>query len=78
MSQVFPSSQLAAERVHNVRAATLVDCWALAIATVKAFNAAPAEALQFEKVFDLIRHLCSRAWGVGSALSQFVMMAVFV
>lgn len=81
MSQVFASPPLAAERLHNARAATLVDRLASAIATVKAFNAAPAEALRLEKVFDLIAGAaikCSRVWGATSGCSQFVMMAMFV
>ncbi|KAI0752746.1 P-loop containing nucleoside triphosphate hydrolase protein [Daedaleopsis nitida] len=81
LSQGFVGPRLAAERGHNASAATLVDRAAAAIATVKAFNAQVHEEEQLSGVLERIRRAaikCHAVWGISTAASQFVMMAMFV
>ena len=81
LSQGFVGPRLAAERAHSASAATLIDRAVAAIATVKAFNAQIHEQEQLDSMVEKIRQAavkCHAVWGVSSAASQFVMMAMFV
>lgn len=81
LSQGFVGPRLAAERAHSASAATLVDRAVAAIATVKAFNAEHHEEEQLETTLEKIRRAaikCHAVWGISTAASQFVMMAMFV
>ncbi|TFK81610.1 P-loop containing nucleoside triphosphate hydrolase protein [Polyporus arcularius HHB13444] len=81
LSQGFVGPRLAAERAHSASAATLVDRAVAAIATVKAFNAETHEEEQLGTTLEKIRRAaikCHAVWGVSTAASQFVMMAMFV
>ncbi|KAH9903390.1 P-loop containing nucleoside triphosphate hydrolase protein [Cubamyces lactineus] len=81
LSQGFVGPRLAAERAHSASAATLIDRAVAAIATVKAFNAQIHEQEQLDSMVEKIRQAavkCHAVWGISSAASQFVMMAMFV
>ncbi|KAI0356873.1 P-loop containing nucleoside triphosphate hydrolase protein [Trametes cingulata] len=81
LSQGFVGPRLAAERGHSASAATLIDRAVAAIATVKAFNAQVHEEEQLNATIERIRQAavkCHSVWGISSAASQFVMMAMFV
>ncbi|KII91881.1 hypothetical protein PLICRDRAFT_104545 [Plicaturopsis crispa FD-325 SS-3] len=81
LSQGVAGPLLAVERAETASAATLVDRAVAAIATVKAFNAAPHErtvlAATLERVRGAARKL-NGVWGLTSAMAQFVMMGMFV
>ncbi|TDL27874.1 P-loop containing nucleoside triphosphate hydrolase protein [Rickenella mellea] len=72
---------LATERAQTATAATLVERALSAIATVKAFNASPAELESLSSILDkgaTSTKKVNAVWGVTSALSQFSSMAMFV
>ncbi|TBU63518.1 P-loop containing nucleoside triphosphate hydrolase protein [Dichomitus squalens] len=81
LSQGFAGPRLAVERAASASAATLVDRAVAAIATVKAFNAEKYEEEQLSEMLERIQsaaNKCHAVWGVSTAASQFVMMAMFV
>ncbi|KAI9060101.1 P-loop containing nucleoside triphosphate hydrolase protein [Trametes sanguinea] len=81
LSQGFVGPRLASERAHSASAATLIDRAVAAIATVKAFNAEIHEQDHLNDMVEKIRRAavkCHSVWGVSTAASQFVMMAMFV
>ncbi|EIW79967.1 hypothetical protein CONPUDRAFT_126411 [Coniophora puteana RWD-64-598 SS2] len=81
LSQGFAAPRLARERSLSAAAASLISRSLGAIATVKAFNAAPAEHASLARVFASIADASqglARLWGGTAALSQFVSMAMFV
>lgn len=80
-SQGVAGPLLALERSQTATAATLVDRAISAIATVKAFNAAPYEQSSLGLVLDNLSVATKRlnaVWGLTSSLAQFVMMGMFV
>lgn len=80
-SQRFAGPLVAAEREYTVVAASLIERAINAIATVKAFNAQSAEMGALEPELNKIDSTTvkvNRVWGVTSAMSQFVSMAMFV
>ncbi|KAF8154773.1 P-loop containing nucleoside triphosphate hydrolase protein [Crassisporium funariophilum] len=80
-SQAFAGPLLQHEREQTGIAATVIDRAVAAIATVKAFNAAPYEKAQAGEVFDSLKAAARKlniVWGTTSAVAQFVMMGMFV
>ena len=81
ISQRFATPLLTKERGQTGFAATLVDRAVAAIATVKAFNAAPHELSRLSTVLSQCCNATTKlsaVWGLTSGLSQFVMMSMFV
>ena len=81
LSQGFAGPRLAAERAASASAATLVDRAIAAVAAVKAFNAEKHEEEQLSSMLERIQsaaNKCHAVWGISTAASQFVMMAMFV
>ena len=81
LSQGFASPLLAHEREQTGKAATIIDRAVTAISTVKAFNATGLEYSRASSVFGRLRIAAKKLnalWATTSAISQFVMMAMFV
>jgi ATP-binding cassette subfamily B (MDR/TAP) protein 1 len=80
-SQGFAGRQLAIERSDLATAGSLVDRAVGAIATVKAFNAAPYERDALSVILMRLRSTVKKIngiWSIASGLAQFVTMGMFV
>ncbi|KAI0059687.1 P-loop containing nucleoside triphosphate hydrolase protein [Artomyces pyxidatus] len=81
VSQGMAGPLLAADRKYLATAGTLVDRSVAAIATVKAFNAAPYEQSAVDAIAEKLRlnsNKIARVFALMSGFSQFTVLAMFV